>query len=271
MFGWFSKHRRQKLSQAPFPEAWENIICRNMAACPMLDSHEAEQLRKLVQIFTAEKLWEGCGGLTLNDEIIVTIAAHACLLILNIPDNFYNNVETVLVYPADVILPEQRPGFFENVLAPLEYGFPISGQAIQQGPVILSWERVLEDGYHYGTGFNVVYHEFAHKLDMEDGIADGIPRLRDRADYHDWVKTCSGEYLRLLKDVQKGKRSFLDEYGATDEAEFFAVATEQFFDQPSQLMQSAPELYRVLKKFYNQDPANRQQKQKLLSTINQTL
>jgi Mlc titration factor MtfA (ptsG expression regulator) len=115
----------------------------------------------------------------------------------------------------------------------------------------------LEQGRQSSAGGNVVYHEFAHKLDMQDGAADGTPRLRDRAEYRDWVKTCSREYLRLIQDVEKGRRTFLDEYGATDEAEFFAVATEQFFCRPQQMIKSAPELYRVLKEFYRQDPAAR--------------
>ncbi|MEN6639498.1 MAG: M90 family metallopeptidase, partial [Smithella sp.] len=124
-------------------------------------------------------------------------------------------------------------------------------------PLILVWNAVLESIRYAGSGYNVVYHEFAHKLDMQDGLADGTPQLQCRAKYRDWVKTCSREYLRLLKDVEKGKETFLDEYGATNEAEFFAVATEHFFDQPRPMIQHAPELYRVLKEFYNQDPAKR--------------
>ena len=153
--------------------------------------------------------------------------------------------------------PNASLGFFETALEPLETVGPISGQAFQQGPLILVWDAVLESIRHPGSGYNVVYHEFAHKLDMQDGVADGTPRLRDRGEYRDWVKTCSSEYLRLLTDVKKGRRTFLDEYGATDEAEFFAVATEHFFDQPLPMIKSAPELYRVLKEYYRQDPARR--------------
>jgi MtfA peptidase len=257
MFDWFAKQRRRKLLEAPFPADWESMIRGNMAHYSLLDDDERQRLRGLVQVFIAEKSWEGCGGLDLTDEIRATISAQACLLILNILHNYYENVETIIIYPSEVVLPERPIGFFETVLEPLEPEVPISGQAFQQGPVILTWDMVLQGGRQNGAGHNVVYHEFAHKLDMQDGTADGTPRLRDRAEYRDWVKTCSREYLRLLKDVEKGKRTFLDEYGATDEAEFFAVATEQFFDQPLQLLKSAPELYRVLKDFYGQDPAKR--------------
>jgi len=237
------------------------MIRRNVAHYCMLDDAERKHLRELIQVFIAEKSWEGCGGLELTNEIRVTISAQACLLLLNLPRDTYENVETIIVYPSDVILPERKLGFFETTLEPLDPDdYPISGQTFKQGPVILVWDAVLQGGRHAECGFNVVYHEFAHKLDMQDGVADGTPRLRDRAVYRDWVKTCSREYLRLLKDVEKGKRTFLDEYGATDEAEFFAVATEHFFNQPLQMIESAPELYRVLKEYYRQDTAMRARK-----------
>jgi Mlc titration factor MtfA (ptsG expression regulator) len=257
MFEWFSKQRRLKIMEEPFPSEWEDMIRLNMVHYSMLGDDEQKRLRGLIQIFMTEKSWEGCGGLELTDEIRVTISAQACLLILNLPHNYFENVETILVYPSEMMLPQRKPGFFETVLEPLEPARPISGQAFQQGPVILAWDTALYQGRQSTSGGNVVYHEFAHKLDMQDGAADGTPRLRDRDEYRDWVKTCSREYLRLLHDVEKGKRTFLDEYGATDEAEFFAVATEQFFCQPVQMIKSAPELYRVLKEYYRQDPAIR--------------
>ena len=257
MFNWFAKHRRRKLTEAPFPLEWENIIRRNAGFYPLLNEEERRRLHEMIQVFIAEKFWEGCGGLELTAEMKVTIAAMACLLILNIPHTYYENVETILVYPDDVVLPERRLGFFENALEPLEAEGPVTGQACEQGPLILVWDAVLQSIEEAGCGYNVVYHEFAHKLDMQDGLADGTPRLSNRERYRDWVKTCTREYLKLLKDVEKGKRTFLDEYGATDEAEFFAVATEHFFDQPGQMLKAAPDLYRVLKDFYRQDPAKR--------------
>ncbi|PKN19891.1 MAG: hypothetical protein CVU71_05850 [Deltaproteobacteria bacterium HGW-Deltaproteobacteria-6] len=260
MFGWFSKKRRQKLMALPFPSGWEDMIRRNMIDYGLLDEAERMHLQELIRVFIAEKIWEGCGGLALTDEIRVTIAAQACLLLLNIPHNYYENVETVIVYPSDVVLPERKLGFFENALEPLEPDSPVSGQAFEQGPVILAWDAVLQGGRQPEYGFNVVYHEFAHKLDMQDGGADGTPRLQNRAEYRDWIKTCSREYIRLLKDIHQGKPAFLDEYGATDEVEFFAVATEHFFSRPRRMVKSAPELYRVLKEFYGQDPAKRVEK-----------
>jgi len=117
-------------------------------------------------------------------------------------------------------------------LEPIEDSLPIIGQAFQQGPVIIIWDAALHDGRHPESGHNVVYHEFAHKLDMLDGAADGTPPLWNRTEYRDWVQICSREYLRLRHDVEHGKDTFINAYGATSEAEFFAVATEQFFDRP---------------------------------------
>ncbi len=257
MFRWLTDHHRKKLTQVPFPPAWEEIVRRNVTHYCMLNDDERAHLQALIQVFIAEKFWEGAGGLTLTDEILVTISAQACLLLLNLPHNYYQNVLTIIVYPSTVVPPRRKPGFFETPLAPVEGVHPIIGQAFQQGPVIIIWDAALHGGRHPELGHNVVYHEFAHKLDMLDGAADGTPPLRDRAEYRDWVQTCSREYLRLKHDAERGKKSFLNAYGAASEAEFFAVATEQFFDQPHLMIKHAPDLYRVLKEYYRQDPAKR--------------
>ncbi len=257
MFNWFTNRRRKKLTQAPFPAAWEEILRRNVGHFGMLSDEERARLRALIQVFIAEKSWEGAGGLELTDEIRVTISAQACLLLLGLPHDYYKNVQSIIVYPSTVVAPQRRPGFFENTIAPVEPAQAIIGQAFHQGPVIIIWDAALRQGRHPESGHNVIYHEFAHKLDMLDGMADGTPPLRDRAEYRDWVKTCTDEYLRLKHRTEKGQRSFLDEYAATNEAEFFAVATEQFFDQPRRMLDHAPDLYRVLKTYYCQDPALR--------------
>jgi MtfA peptidase len=257
MFHWVIDRHRKKLTQAPFPSLWEDIIRRNVAHYCMLEDAERAHLRALIQVFIAEKNWEGASGLELSDEIRVTISAQACLLLLGLPHNYYRNVESIIVYPATVVPPQRHPGFFETTLAPVALEHPIIGQAFRQGPVIIIWNAALQGGRHPESGHNVVYHEFAHKLDMLDGAADGTPPLRDRAEFRDWVQTCSREYLRLKHDTEKGKKSFLSAYGATNEAEFFAVATEQFFDQPHLLIEHAPDLYRVLQEYYRQDPAER--------------
>jgi Mlc titration factor MtfA (ptsG expression regulator) len=257
MFHWLIDRRRKKLTEAPFPPLWEDIIRRNVAHYCTLDDAERAHLRALIQVFIAEKHWEGAGGLELTDEIRVTIAAEACLLLLGLPHNYYQNVESIIVYPSTVVPPQRKTGFFENTLMPVELEPPIIGQAFRQGPLIIIWDAALRDGRHPESGHNVIYHEFAHKLDMLNGAADGTPPLRDRAEYRDWVKTCSREYLRLKHDIEEGKKSFLNAYGAINEAEFFSVATEQFFNQPRLMIEHAPDLYRVLREYYRQDPVKR--------------
>jgi Mlc titration factor MtfA (ptsG expression regulator) len=257
MFQWFSNLRHKKLTAEPFPAAWEEIVRRNVAHYCMLEAAEQNHLKALIQVFIAEKYWEGCGGLELTDEIRVTISAQACLLLLGLPHEFYRNVSSILIYPSTVVPPQRKLGHFETARAPVEAAQPIIGQAFQQGPLILIWDAVLNSGRHPEQGHNVVYHEFAHKLDMLDGAADGTPALRDREEYRDWVTVCSREYLRLKGEVKSGKKSFLNAYGATNEAEFFSVATEEFFDRPLRLKEHSPDLYRVLKEYYRQDPAMR--------------
>jgi Mlc titration factor MtfA (ptsG expression regulator) len=224
----------------------------------MLDTAEQAELQAMMKVFLEEKQWEGCGGLELTDEIRVTIAAQACLLQLGLPHDYYRNVESILVYPSTVVPPERQPGFFESAGRIVEASVPLLGQTLAaDGPVILVWDAVLRGARHPDQGHNVVYHEFAHKLDMLDGIADGTPPLVDRDQLKEWVAVCSHEFKQLRERAGKGHKTFLDVYGAVNEAEFFAVATEEFFDRPHALQMHAPELYRVLGDYYRQDPAGR--------------
>jgi Mlc titration factor MtfA (ptsG expression regulator) len=268
VFDWFRERRRKKLTQAAFPSSWEGIIRQNVAHYCMLEDTERANLRALIQVFISEKNWEGAGGLELDDEIRVTISAQACLLILGLPHNYYQNVQSIIVYPSTVVPPQRKRGFFEITLAPVGIEQPISGQAFRRGPVIIVWDAALHGGRHPELGYNVVYHEFAHKLDMLDGVANGTPPLRTRTEYRDWMLICSREYQRLRHDAAMGRKSFLNSYGATSEAEFFAVATEQFFDQPQLMIKQAPDLYRVLLEYYRQNPFERVTRKNCSEEIN---
>lgn len=263
MFHWLRDHNRAEARNRPFPTEWEALVHSNVAHYSMLDDAERGELRAMMQVFLEEKVWEGCGGLDITDEIRVTIAAQACLLQLGLPHDYYRNVESILVYPTTVVPPERQPGVFERVDGPVETSGPILGQAFVQGPVILVWDAVLRDARHPEQGHNVVYHEFAHKLDMLDGAADGTPLLADREKLDEWVSVCSREFLRLRSLADKGHKTFLDSYGAKNEAEFFAVATEEFFDRPLALQHHAPDLYQLLSDYYRQDPAERVNRIKL--------
>lgn len=257
MFNWLRDNRRTEARNRPFPPVWEGFVRTNVVHYCLLDAAERLELRALMQVFLEEKQWEGCGGLDLTDEIRVTIAAQACLLLLGLPHDYYRNVESILVYPSTVVIPERHPGVFERIEAPVETSVPILGQAFALGPVILVWDAVLHGARHPELGHNVVYHEFAHKLDMLGGAADGTPPLFNNDQLAEWVTVCSREFQRLRLLTEKGHKTFLDAYGAKNEAEFFAVATEEFFDRPLALQEHALDLYRVLSTYYRQDPAGR--------------
>ncbi|MDA8174991.1 MAG: zinc-dependent peptidase [Nitrospiraceae bacterium] len=257
MLHWLRDHRRAEARKRPLPPQWEAFLRANIAHYCMLEDAERAELRAMTQVFLEEKRWEGCGGLELTDEIRVTIAAQACLLQLGLPHDYYRDVNTILVYPSTVMLPERSPGVFEIVTAPVEPSGPILGQALTWGTVILVWDAVIHGARHPEQGHNLVYHEFAHKLDMLNGAANGTPPMASRAQLAEWVAVCSREFLRLRRLAQMGHETFLDAYGAKNEAEFFAVATEEFFDRPLDLQRHSPDLYRVLAAYYRQDPARR--------------
>lgn len=240
----------------PLPDAWEEFCRRGVAHYARLDDAERAQLARFIRIFIRKKTWEGCGGLAIDDEIRVTVACLAGLLVLGLPHVHYRNVRSILVYPSAVVAPERRPSAFEVPDRPVTTGIPILGEAQLRGPVILVWDAVRHQARHPEAGHNVVYHEFAHKLDMLDGGADGTPPL-ERGKLARWVEVCERAFSKLRERVAAGRPTFLDAYGATNEAEFFAVATEHFFDEPAAMQRKEPELYALLRDFYRQDPALR--------------
>ena len=258
MFEWWRERRREKLLEQPFPAEQLDVIVRNVRHYQQLSADEQQRLRDLVQVFVAEKSWEGCGGLTLTDAMKYTIAAQACLLVLALPHRLYENVGSILVYPSTVVRPAEPAGVF---IRPRELiaGEPVAlfGEARHRGPVVLAWDRVLRDGTHPLSGHNLVYHEFAHQLDLLDGDPDGTPPLASKDERERWHEVCERAFLVLRARIEHGRQSVIDEYGATNEAEFFAVVTEQFFDRPHELRASEPDLYELLRDFYRQDPATR--------------
>ncbi len=252
MFGLFKQRRRNRLRSAPFPPAWLEIIERNVRFYACLSDADRRELQGLVQIFIAEKTFEGCGGLVVTDEMKVTIAAQACLLLLHRETDIYPRLITILVYPnaylAKAIKPIGGPMIIEGETARL-------GESWTSGVVVLSWDDVRAGASDIHDGQNLVLHEFAHQLDREDGAINGTPLLEQKSQYVAWGRVLSAEYERLQRDAAAGRSTVLDEYGATDPAEFFAVATECFFEKPRVLKKRHPALYEELKTFYRQDPA----------------
>jgi Mlc titration factor MtfA (ptsG expression regulator) len=254
MFSWLTERRRRQLLEQPFPAGWDDHLARNVAIVGRLAPDDRARLRDLIQVFVAEKRWEGCGGLEMTDEIQVTIAAQACVLVLGRDHALFADVESILVYPETVVAPPRRRGFFEAGVGPIDaHGAALHGQAFLRGPVILAWDDVLAGGRER-VKRNVVFHEFAHKIDMLDGTIDGTPPLAGRAARRTWAEVCSAAFLDLRARVEAGEPSFLDDYGATDEAEFFAVATEAYFTRPADLRRELPELHALLAELYRFDP-----------------
>ena len=258
LFRWLRNRRREAILEHPFDPAWEEAIDRNVAHWCYLTDTEREHMRDLVQVFVAEKNWEGAGGLELSDEMRATVAADACLLILELEHDFYRGVESIVIYPSTVRPPQRQVGSFEIVTSPLEAPMPRLGEAWAGGPVILAWDSVLCGSRNARDGVNLVFHEFAHKLDMLSGHADGVPPLPDTVTHGEWVEALQAEYDALKRDAERGRKTFLDRYALTNGAEFFAVATEHFFEQPRKMQRDHEAMYKVLAGFYRQDPAARE-------------
>src|SRR5262249_53756534 len=253
LFSWLKGRRRRKPLARPSPGDWLGHLERNVAPYRFLGPAEQAKLRDDLRVFIAEKNWEGCGGLRLTDEIKVTVAAHACLLVLGREHDYFARVKSVLVYPAGYAV----PGVPDRYGLVHEDGSWRLGEAHYRGPVVLSWDDTLSDARHPRRGRNLVYHEFAHQLDMLNGAGDGTPLLEGPEQLRRWRGVMTAEHRRLVEAVEYGEATLLDPYGATNPAEFFAVATECFFDRPAALRRHHPELYDVLRDYYRQDPAAR--------------
>ena len=235
----------------PIPGKWNAIIEKRVPYAACLPPDQQERLYGLIQVFLDEKEFEGCGGLQIKDEIRVTIAGHACILLLGGQSDMYPKLRTILVYPKAYIAPESRPGPDGTITEGLQGR---SGESWSFGNIVLSWKDVLQDSADFKRGRNVVFHEFAHQLDFESGSAQGAPILPRGAKYSDWARVLGGEYESLIDSLEFGKPSLLDKYGALNPAEFFAVVTEAFFLKPNDLWVKHPELYSQLKLYYRQDP-----------------
>jgi Mlc titration factor MtfA (ptsG expression regulator) len=249
MFAYLKKWRREKLLTETFPQDWETILRTNVWQYETLAANDQAKLRNCLRIFVAEKHWEGCAGLELTDEIRVTVAGQACLLLLGFDGFYFDHVETVLIYPGEFLARDQR-------FRPQDVGERI-GEAHHRGPVVISWEDARAAGRRHGDGTNVVIHEFAHQLDMLEGEADGVPPVANPDQRRRWRAVIDREYDRLLRQSRRGRPTLLDDYGAHDEAEFFAVATETFFEAPVDFQSQYPRLYRLLADWYRQDPESR--------------
>lgn len=251
MFPIFKKARREALRAQPMPDPWREIIDANVPYAAHLAEDDRRELDALVRIFMAEKRFEGCGGLSITDEMRVTTAAQACLLLLHRETDIYPDLGTILVYPHPYRAPaEHRVG---PVVLHSDDGR--LGESWTRDVVVLAWDHVNAATHILAEGHNLVLHEFAHQLDGEDGAMDGAPQLGSRTRYAVWARVFGEEFENLSKRVHAGLASDVDSYASTSPAEFFAVVTEMFFERPGHLKRRHPDLYAELEAFYRQDPA----------------
>ena len=252
MFTWLKRRRRAALRRAKFPAEWQAIIEKNVPYAALLPPDDREELLGTVRVFLAEKNFEGCGGLQITDEVRVTIAAQACVLLLHRQTDIYPDLASILVYPSTYVVPEGRQGT-DGLIA--EGPQARLGESWAHDLVVLAWDSVLSGAADIRDGHNVVLHEFAHQLDQESAAGPGAPVLPRRSMYVAWARVLGHDFDVLVRETQHHHREVLNQYGATNPAEFFAVATETFFEKPLQLQKKHPELYQQLQAFYCQDPA----------------
>lgn len=247
------KWRRKRLANRQVPNYWLEIIKKNVPFYRLLPVEDQKELQRHILIFIGEKRFEGCGGLTVTDEIKVTIAAQACILLLHRDTDYYPGLSSILVYPQSYVAHSTRnlPG---GIVA--EGPEIRQGESWHHGSVVLSWDDVRRSAADIHDGHNVVLHEFAHQIDSSFAKRDSTPVLQSTSTFVAWARILQKEYAKLQHQVSTDSATFLDKYGATNPAEFFAVATEYFFEKPEQLQRFHSQLYEELKRFYQQDPAN---------------
>jgi Mlc titration factor MtfA (ptsG expression regulator) len=255
LFKWLDRRRarrKQKILSEPFPESWLEVLARNATFHARLSEEAGRRLRENIQIFVAEKKFVGCADLEITDDIEVTVAANACVLLLGIPHlDVFPRLHEVIIYPnhltdtTDAIGPDGRHYQIRQVRA---------GEAWRRGPVLLAWDSVERSVARPRDGYNVIFHEFAHVLDWQSGSADGIPPLESKEQYARWERVFFQEFDEFVEADRFGRSALIDPYGASHPAEFFAVATEHFFEQSRQLKRYRPRLHRLLADFYQQDP-----------------
>jgi Mlc titration factor MtfA (ptsG expression regulator) len=238
MFKLIRSWHRRRLSRRPFPAAWMPVVERRLTFAARYDAAAHERFLLHLKVFAWDKSWEGAHGLEVTDEMKVVISGAAARLARNLTLDVYDGLHSLVVYPSHFHLPEDDAVIF--------------GEARGWGSVMLSWDAVLAGLKTPNDGHDTAVHELAHVLDSGGGIFDGTPELHELRDYQAWAAVLSRHYFALRRRPNRG---LLRAYGATNEAEFFAVATEAFFEKPLVLERRAPDLYLELKKYYRVDPA----------------
>ncbi len=248
----FKDKRRKELRAKPLSDDERATITRNVPYLAQLTDTDRHELEGHMQVFLAEKSFEGCGGLEVTDEMKLTIAAQACILLLHRETEYFPDLQSILVYP-HAYRAKTHTHVGGGVV--IENDQERLGESWVKGAVVLAWDDVKRGASNIHDGHNLVLHEFAHQLDAEDGSMDGAPDLGRRSLYSAWAHVLGEEYADLTALIDEHRKSDIDAYGGTNPAEFFAVVTESFFEKGSALKRKHPDLYERLREFYKQDPA----------------
>jgi MtfA peptidase len=251
VFPWSRSRRRQQLLEEPFSLPWRDVLKHRVRHFQFLDSPQRARLEGFVQILVAEKDWAGGSGFQLTDEMKVTIAGYAGVMTLGLDEPYYfDRLKSIIVYPG-TYMPHRSPYDQHAQFEPLS---PRLGESWHRGPVVLSLTKIAAKE-KLRPGNNLVIHEFAHHVDGLDGTIDGTPIIADRQQARTWYRVLDEEYQRLVDEAAQGVATLLDRYGASNHAEFFAVACECFFERPHAMRDQHRELYDILAHFYCQSPA----------------
>ena len=244
--------KRAQLYATPLPEQWLALLEEHVPLASKIPEALTPIYHGHINYFLATKVFVGRGGFEVNDRVRLTIAGNACLLVLTRSEPIYPGFETILVYPDSYHAPTTDADAAGGTQTHYEHR---SGESWYRGPIVLAWNYVAYGSGNPEDAHNVVIHEFAHKLDEENQIMDGLPILREPAHYREWAQVLSREYEAFLDRVDAHHNTVIDSYGAESPVEFFAVITESFFEKPRQMKEKLPALYEQLCGYYGVDVA----------------
>ncbi len=248
----YKKTQLEKLYSQPLPAEWVPLLEQHVALYRTLPSQLKHQLHGHINYFLNTKIIAGCDGMEIDDAVRLTIAGNACILALQLPKPIFPTFETILVYPGTYVA--KRVTHKDSVRT--EHEHTMAGESWYRGPVVLSWDSVIRGSLNPKDGHNVVMHEFVHKLDEQSGAVNGLPVLRDHDQFDNWVEVLNNEYSEFLQRVELNINRIIDEYGSVSPPEFFAVASESFFEKSVSMKRKLPTLYEQLENYYRLDPAS---------------